>query len=325
MGDVVIRPERVSDYSAIAGLNYDAFVNWRPTPFKAEPLLVDILRHNTLFDPDLSLVAEAAGRVVGHVLFSPFEFVVLGTRQMGALLAPIGVEPAFQRSGIGGRLIERGHEVASEKGIAFAILCGHPEYYPRFGYRQRMFSLSGATVRLEARGAQAPDLAERPVLASDLAWIVDAWRRAHGGDALAIFPGDGIAQWFNHAASHRSSVITRGGEPVAYARYKAARPLAFKEFLVRDVAAGDILAFLLGESGRGGGQVTTSLSADALEPLFAPSEGVQVSGSPGTSDAFMLCALDPSNEVLARYCADVSEGRMLPGLIAFPPILDTDE
>lgn len=322
---ITIRPERVSDYPAIAGLTYDAFVGWRSAPYKAEPLMVDTLRHNALFDPELSLVAEHDGRIVGHALFSPFEFVVLGTRQMGVLLAPICVDPAYQRSGIGGMLIAKGHAVARDKGCAFSLLCGHPTYYPRFGYRQRMFSLSSATVALAPGAHRTDGLAERPVLKADVGWVVDAWWRHHGRDDLAIFPGADISQWFNHAAGHRSSVITRGGEAVAYVRYRLARPIEVKELLVRDVGAGEVLAFLLGAHGdAGAGEIAVAATRDALGVLLAPGDGAVVTADQATSDALMLCVLDAGNRVVAAYCDDVAEGRREPGLMVFPPLLDID-
>ena len=77
--DVKIRSERVSDYNSIASINYEAFLGWHPdNPYVSEPILVDLLRHNSMFDPELSLVAECDDNVIGHVLFSPFRFIVLG-------------------------------------------------------------------------------------------------------------------------------------------------------------------------------------------------------------------------------------------------------
>ncbi len=191
---------------------------------------------------------------------------------------------------------------------------------------QRMFALSGAKVTVTARGGRPGDLAERPVLSSDVEWIVDAWRQLHGGDDLALFPGNGIGQWFNHAVSHRSSVITRGGEAAAYVRYKRSCPISIKELLVREAKAGDILAFLLGEHcGESTGELALSLSEDALKTLFAPTDGVRVTGNLGTSDAFMLRILDEGNRVISRYCSDVSEARMPAGIVVFPAILDVDE
>ena len=75
-----------------------------------------------MFDPELSLVAEIDGEIAGHVLFSPFKFVVLGEEEMGVLLAPIAVRPEFQYKGIRGMLIEEGHRIAKGKGFTFSLL-----------------------------------------------------------------------------------------------------------------------------------------------------------------------------------------------------------
>jgi predicted N-acetyltransferase YhbS len=47
----------------------------------------------------------------------------------------LAVTLELQRRGIGGRLVESGHEVARKLGFASSVLVGHPAYYPRFGYR----------------------------------------------------------------------------------------------------------------------------------------------------------------------------------------------
>ena len=121
--NIKIRNERTSDYNSIANVNYEAFLGWHPdNQYVSEPILVDLLRHNSMFDPELSLVAEIGGEIVGHVLFSPFKFIVLGVEEMGVLLAPIAVRPEFQYKGIGGMLIEEGHRIAKGKGFTFSLL-----------------------------------------------------------------------------------------------------------------------------------------------------------------------------------------------------------
>lgn len=111
--DVRIRSERLSDYNSIANVHYAAFLGWRPDDyFVCEHILVSLLRHNSMFDPELSFVAEYNRRIVGHVLFCPFKFTVLGEEQPGVVLAPVAVLPEFQRKGIGGMLIQEGHRKA---------------------------------------------------------------------------------------------------------------------------------------------------------------------------------------------------------------------
>ena len=76
-------------------------------------------------------MAESDGRVAGHILFT--EIRIADTTQLA--LAPLSVVPSLQRMGIGGQLIREGHRIAKEMGYTFSVVLGHPDYYPRFGYR----------------------------------------------------------------------------------------------------------------------------------------------------------------------------------------------
>jgi predicted N-acetyltransferase YhbS len=103
---ILIRPERVTDYAEISSLHACAFGNRL-----GEPLIVALHRQRRAFDPELSLVAEIDGRLIGHVLFSPHHIRLLGSTVPAVNLAPIAVQPAYQGQGIGGQLItERGPE-----------------------------------------------------------------------------------------------------------------------------------------------------------------------------------------------------------------------
>jgi len=320
-----VRAELITDYSDIAGLNYDAFMRWHPASFKVEPLLVDVLRHSPLFDPELSLLAEVDGQIVGHALFSPCEALVLGARQMGVFLAPLCVAPAFQRQGIGSLLMERGHEVARSKGYAFALLCGHPDYYPRFGYQQRMFSLSGCRVSLEPGRDGGPSYEERPVLASDLSWLIALWRKQHAHDHLALFPGNASSQWFSHSPGWRSSVLLQAGQPVAYVRYQDAEALQVRELLAQKQAAGQALAWLLGSLGRHrNGEVALSQSPDVAAAALGAS-AASIVDARQAADAFMLKVLEERNPALQEYCSAVATGQLPAGVIAFPAPFDLDE
>lgn len=122
-----IRPETSEDISAIRRVNLEAF----NTPYEAN--LVDRLRQERAHM--LSLVAERNGRVVGHLLFSPVTIENDAESCEVAGLAPMAVYPIHQRSGIGSALIRKGLELLRERGVPAVVLLGHPEYYPKFGFR----------------------------------------------------------------------------------------------------------------------------------------------------------------------------------------------
>jgi putative acetyltransferase len=83
--------------------------------------------------PIISLVAETAGIVVGHVSFSP---VTIDDRDNfnGYILAPLAVKPAYQKRRIGSKLIESGIQQLSRMGVDIVFVYGEPEYYSRFGF-----------------------------------------------------------------------------------------------------------------------------------------------------------------------------------------------
>jgi len=134
--DVQIRPETPADCLAIRAVNEQAF--GRPK----EARIVDAVRESPFFIPDLSLVAESDGEIVGHVLFSRGKVEgEAGTWELLAL-GPVAVRPSCQRQGIGSRLIRAGLERAIELGHRGVFLIGHPTFYPRYGFTSaRAFGL----------------------------------------------------------------------------------------------------------------------------------------------------------------------------------------
>jgi putative acetyltransferase len=47
----------------------------------------------------------------------------------------MAVLPDRQRQGIGSQLVRRGVEILEERRCPFVVVVGHPEYYPRFGFK----------------------------------------------------------------------------------------------------------------------------------------------------------------------------------------------
>lgn len=122
----LIRPERPDDVPVIRDVTTAAF----GAPVEAE--LIEALR--AADDVVVSLVAEDPdGAVVGHILFSGADIdgcpsgTVVG-------LAPMAVLPTVQRQGIGSLLVRSGLEACGSLGARAAVVLGHPEYYPRFGF-----------------------------------------------------------------------------------------------------------------------------------------------------------------------------------------------
>ena len=123
-----IRQESQGDHAAVYDLIYRAFKQ------EDEAKLVNALREDAAFVPELSLVATDSDRIVGHILFTKINIKSDKTQCESLALAPVSVLPAHQGAGIGGALIRRGLEEALTLGFKSVILLGHAEYYPRFGF-----------------------------------------------------------------------------------------------------------------------------------------------------------------------------------------------
>ncbi|MFL5931582.1 MAG: GNAT family N-acetyltransferase [Gaiellaceae bacterium] len=138
-----IRPETEADYDAVAELTAAAFGKGD------EARLVEAIRGSKEYVPELTLVAEENGRIVGHVMYSYSELGGSDTRLLQ--LSPLSVAPDRQRAGIGSALTRKSLRLADERREPLVLVLGHPTYYPRFGFRP------ASTLGLEAPNPEWPD------------------------------------------------------------------------------------------------------------------------------------------------------------------------
>ncbi len=124
---VSIRHEEPGDSAAIRAVNEKAFGQ------SDEAEIVDKLRaaRNSV----LSLVAIRDREIVGHIQFSPVTIEHEGSKVEGVGLGPMAVLPEFQGQAIGSALVEAGISDLRDRAYSFMVVLGHPEYYPRFGFR----------------------------------------------------------------------------------------------------------------------------------------------------------------------------------------------
>lgn len=124
-----IRVESPADFLAVEQIHREAFGG------EYEPTVARKLREDPDYIPELSLVAEHEGRILGHIVLSRMRFddparpcTLLG-------LGPVGVVPSMQKQGVGSALIREAIERARAMGFSGIVLLGHPSYYPRFGFQ----------------------------------------------------------------------------------------------------------------------------------------------------------------------------------------------
>ncbi len=126
---MIVRIETKQDYEETEQVVKAAFEHAEHADGN-EPELVHELRNSAAFLPQLSLVAEADGRIVGHILFTRAS---VGACSVLAL-APLSVLPDYQRQGIGTALIAEGHKAAQQAGYPYSVVLGDTDYYGKRGY-----------------------------------------------------------------------------------------------------------------------------------------------------------------------------------------------
>jgi putative acetyltransferase len=124
---ITIRPEDPRDIEAVHQVNALAFGR------EEEVRIVEALRDAGKVI--CSLVAQADGQVVGHILFSPMTIESAEKVHEAVCLGPLAVLPEYQRRGVGSLLVDAGLNGCRQLGHRAVFLLGHPTYYPRFGFR----------------------------------------------------------------------------------------------------------------------------------------------------------------------------------------------
>lgn len=315
--EVIIRSDTVEDYARIAELHALAF---QYNQSVGEAVLVGLHRHRPLFDPDLSLVAEVEGEVVGHVLFSPHQVLIRGEWLSAVALSPMAVHPDFQREGIGSRLIEEGHRRATIKGHSFSFVLGHPHYYPRFGYRQGMFGSCYLSVDLGQIEDMPGTLAERRVEAADVPLLADLWLEWYGDCDLAVYPGETLMNWISPDRGTISSVVQADDRIVGYIRYKSEAPHRLLMFLGRTVQDTLLLLSYCKQKAKG--------QTELILPLHPRSHNVQrqitvpFQEHLSVWEAGMIKILDKNQPLIVSYCNEVSAGERPPGVLQWPVEFD---
>jgi putative acetyltransferase len=124
---IVVRHEKTEDHESVRRVNELAFGR------RNEADLVDALRANAR--PYVSLVAVVDEQVVGHIFFSPVSVESEQSAFTAMGLAPMAVLPEHQNQGIGSELVREGLKECQRIGEDIVVVLGHPNYYPRFGFK----------------------------------------------------------------------------------------------------------------------------------------------------------------------------------------------
>ncbi len=126
---MIIRQEKSNDYEIIYSVIKNAFDSSEHADGNEQDLVI-ALRKSENYIPELALVAEEDGKIVGHIMFTKAK---VGEIDVLAL-APLSVLPEYQRKRVGTALIKAGHKIAKGLGYGYSVVLGSETYYPRTGY-----------------------------------------------------------------------------------------------------------------------------------------------------------------------------------------------
>ena len=134
LAGLTLRNERPEDWDAVELLIRDAFWN-EHVPGASEPYLAHRMRRHPDFVPELSMVAELDGKLVGSILYTVSTLTAEdGTVKKCLTFGPIAVHPDDQRRGVGRALIEKTFEKARDMGYESVVIFGHPSNYVARGF-----------------------------------------------------------------------------------------------------------------------------------------------------------------------------------------------
>lgn len=132
---VIIRNEVESDYKTMEDITRKAFWNLY-TPGCNEHYLVHIMRPHKDFIPELDLVIELDGRIIGNIMYTKTKLVDEAGEERNILtFGPVCVLPEYQRMGYGKKLMEYSFERAIKLGYDVILIFGDPDNYVGRGFK----------------------------------------------------------------------------------------------------------------------------------------------------------------------------------------------
>ena len=151
---MTIRLEQPSDYREVENLTREAFWNvYRPGC--TEHYVLNQFRNNPDFIPELDLVMEEDGKIIGHVMFSKAELLLDdGTKRPSWTFGPISIHPDYKRKGYGLKLLNYALDKAREMGIGFLCMEGNIDFYSQAGFD--LASKLGIHYHAEPHDAEVP-------------------------------------------------------------------------------------------------------------------------------------------------------------------------
>lgn len=132
--NVVFRLERKEDYREVENLIRESFWNvYRPGCL--EHFVIHELRSDPAFIPELDLVMEKDGEIIGQNMFMKTRIDTDDGRTIEVLtMGPICITPPLKRRGYGKRLLDYSLERATGMGFGAVLFEGNIGFYGKSGF-----------------------------------------------------------------------------------------------------------------------------------------------------------------------------------------------
>lgn len=131
---IIIRLERKEEYREVENLVRESFWNvYRPGCL--EHFVLNQLRNDAAFVPELDFVMELNGRIIGQNMFMHAEIQADDGRMVPIMtMGPICIAPEFKRMGYGKMLLD--YSLAKAKELGCGALCfeGNIDFYGKSGF-----------------------------------------------------------------------------------------------------------------------------------------------------------------------------------------------
>ncbi len=131
---ITIRNEEPKDYRTTENLTREAFWNvYRPGCM--EHYVLHCFRSDPAFVPELDLVMELHGEMIGQIMYVRSEIDCDdGSRLPIMTFGPIGIAPAYKRQGYGKILLDYSMEKARAMGVGALAITGNIAFYGKSGF-----------------------------------------------------------------------------------------------------------------------------------------------------------------------------------------------
>lgn len=132
--NLIIRPETPEDYPVTENLTREAFWNvYRPGCL--EHYVLHCYRSREDFVPELDLVMEKDGEIIGHIMYVHAHIDADDGRKIPVMtFGPISILPEYKRQGYGKKLLDYSLERAEQLGAGAVCMEGNIDFYGKSGF-----------------------------------------------------------------------------------------------------------------------------------------------------------------------------------------------